>query len=246
MVDLPLENGVTRLGSITELAGEGAAALVIQSPNFLGLIEDVEAAAELARKAGAATVVSCNPVSLSVLKPPGELGADIATGEGQPLGVPMSFGGPGFGFLSCPMDRVRRLPGRVVGQTEDREGRPAYVLTFQTREQHIRRERATSNICTNHALMALRAVIHLTALGRRGFAKLGELNVALAHETRRAPRRARRLRTRLRGPLLQRVRPRMPRAGERRERGSRCGRHRGRIRPSPASIPSFRRGSCSV
>lgn len=179
--EIPCEGGLTALDDLENNLTETSAAVLLQNPNFFGAIEDVETAASLARKHGALSIVSADPVSLSILKPPGEMGVDIAVGEGQGLGVPMSFGGPGFGFLACRMDRIRRLPGRVVGQTVDKEGRPAYVLTFQTREQHIRRERATSNICTNHALIAIRALVYLSALGRSGFEKLGKIVTAKAH-----------------------------------------------------------------
>lgn len=184
VIEVECSQGVTPVKEIEKCLSENTAALLLQNPNFFGVLEDVEAAASLAKGAGALSVVSADPISLSVIRSPGECGADIATGEGQGLGIPMSFGGPGFGFLACRMERVRRLPGRIVGQTVDREGKPAYVLTFQTREQHIRRERATSNICTNHALMALRAVVYLSAFGRQGFRKLGEAIVAGSHAAR--------------------------------------------------------------
>jgi glycine dehydrogenase subunit 1 len=182
IIEIPFAHGRTDLKTIDPKAMKGSAALLFQHPNFFGCLEEVEALADLARKNGALSIVSVDPISLSILNPPARYGTDIATGEGQSLGVPMSFGGPGFGFLACHMDRVRRLPGRIVGQTLDGRGRPAYVLTFQAREQHIRRERATSNICTNHALNALRALVYLAALGRTGFRKLGETITAKSHQ----------------------------------------------------------------
>ncbi|MFH1999007.1 MAG: aminomethyl-transferring glycine dehydrogenase subunit GcvPA, partial [Planctomycetota bacterium] len=182
IITIPCAEGLTSMSEMEEKLSGETAAVLMQSPNFFGVIEDLEKAAALAKKVGALSIASVDPISLSLLRTPGELGLDIATGEGQGLGSPMFFGGPGFGFLACRMERVRRLPGRVVGQTVDHDGRPAYVLTFQTREQHIRRERATSNICTNHALIAIRAAIYLASLGRTGFTKLGEIIVAKAHE----------------------------------------------------------------
>lgn len=182
IIEVPCTDGRTSPDALKQNLSSETAAVIVQNPNFFGLIENVKGAASLAHQNDALAIASVDPISLSILKSPGELGVDIATGEGQALGVPMSFGGPGFGFLACREERVRRIPGRVVGQTVDQAGKPAYVLTFQTREQHIRRERATSNICTNHALMAIRGVIYLTALGRTGFKKLGEIILAKAHK----------------------------------------------------------------
>jgi len=187
IVEIPAEKGITPVGAVLDaLEGQGAAALLIQSPNFFGCIEDVKSLTTAAEAAGAFSAVSVDPISLSVLEAPGKQGAHIVTGEGQALGTPMSFGGPGFGFMTARSEFIRRLPGRIVGQTEDKAGRQAYVLTFQTREQHIRRARATSNICTNHALVALRAVVYLSALGRTGFAKLGRLVAAKSHRAAEA------------------------------------------------------------
>jgi len=182
IIEIPCSNGASSFDDIENTISEKSAALILQSPNFFGTIEDLGKAANMAKKHGALSIATVDPISLSVLKPPGELGIDIATGEGQGLGIPLSFGGPGFGFLAARKERIRRLPGRVVGQTTDLDGKPAYVLTFQTREQHIRRERATSNICTNHALMALRSVIYLFAMGRTGFKKLGDIIADRSHK----------------------------------------------------------------
>ncbi|MHC4941444.1 MAG: aminomethyl-transferring glycine dehydrogenase subunit GcvPA [Planctomycetota bacterium] len=181
IVEIPFKEGTTDLEAAGAKISDQTAALILQNPNFFGAIEDLERAASLAHEHEAFSIASVDPIALSVIKSPGEAGADIATGEGQGLGVPMSYGGPGFGFLAARKDWVRRLPGRIVGQTKDQAGKPAYVLTFQTREQHIRRERATSNICTNHALMAIRGVIYLNALGRTGFTRLGEMVLARSH-----------------------------------------------------------------
>ena len=150
------------------------AAVVVQQPNFFGALEDVAEAARLAHEAGALLVVVADPVSLGLLEAPGVLGADIVVGEGQSFGNAMSFGGPGLGFMAVTAKLMRRLPGRLVGETVDRDGRRGFVLTLQTREQHIRREKATSNICSNHALNALAALVHLVWLGKRGLPELAE------------------------------------------------------------------------
>ncbi len=150
------------------LAGDDVAAVLVQSPNVLGCIEDVAAAAAAAHAHGALAVVAADPVLLGVLEAPGELGADIVVGEGQPLGNAMSFGGPGLGLFACREEFVRQMPGRLAGRTVDVDGAPAFVLTLSTREQHIRREKATSNICSNHGLNALVAGVYLAAVGRSG------------------------------------------------------------------------------
>jgi len=161
---------------------DATAAVIVQNPNFFGCIEDLAGAAQAAHDAGAVAVASVNPLSLALLKPPGECGGDIAVGEAQPLGLEMSFGGPGCGFISARQEFIRRMPGRIAGQTLDAEGRRGFVLTLQTREQHIRREKASSNICTNQTLMALRAAIYLSALGPGGLRRAAELCVRRAHE----------------------------------------------------------------
>jgi glycine dehydrogenase subunit 1 len=149
------------------------AAIVIQHPNAYGLLEDVRSLAEAAHDAGAMLIQIFDPTSLGILSPPGELGADIAVAEGQPFGNRLNYGGPYLGMLATRIDHVRKMPGRIVGATSDVDGRPGYVLTLQAREQHIRREKATSNICTNQTLMALAATIHLAWLGPEGLAELG-------------------------------------------------------------------------
>ena len=160
----------------------GAACLVVQQPNFLGVIEDLEAAAALAHEAGALLVVAFNPVAAALLKSPGECGADIALAEGQPLGIPMSFGGPVCGLLAAKAEFIRMLPGRIAGQADDHDGRRGYVLTLQTREQHIRREKATSNICTNQALLALAVTVYLATMGKQGLRAVAEASAVNAHE----------------------------------------------------------------
>jgi glycine dehydrogenase subunit 1 len=157
---------------VSEL-GPDVAAIVVQHPNGLGLLEDVRALADAAHAAGAKLIQVFDPTSLGVLAPPGELGADIAVAEGQPLGNHLNFGGPYLGLIAARMADVRRMPGRIVGETQDVDGRVGYVLTLQAREQHIRREKATSNICTNQTLMALAATVYLAWLGPDGLAELG-------------------------------------------------------------------------
>jgi glycine dehydrogenase subunit 1 len=164
----------------TELEGNTACVLS-QYPNFYGYIDDIAALADLAHAEGALSGVSCDPTALALFKAPGALGADIATGEGQALGVPMSFGGPYVGIFTCRTEYLRQMPGRIVGQTVDTEGRKAYVLTLQPREQHIRREHATSNICTSTALIGLWATIYTSLMGKRGLRHVAELCYQKAH-----------------------------------------------------------------
>lgn len=153
------------------------AGAIFQSPNFLGMIENLEGVSEKLHEAGSLLIVVANPMSLGVLKSPGEWGADIAVGEAQPFGIPMSFGGPYLGYFAVTRALMRRIPGRLAGMTQDSEGRRAFCLTLQAREQHIRRERAASNICTNQALCALAACVYLTLLGKEGIREIGEINM---------------------------------------------------------------------
>lgn len=173
-----LVDGATPVAALT---GEGVAAVAVQSPNFLGVIEDVGALTEASHALGAKAIVSVDPISLSVLEAPGELGADIVCGEGTGMGNEPWYGGPGFGFLASRMENVRQMPARIAGETTDADGKRAVVLTFQTREQHIRRSKATSNICTSQQLMALRATIWGALLGKQGFVELGGVNLSRAH-----------------------------------------------------------------
>ncbi len=174
VVDLPA-GAVTDLQAVAAAVDDDTAAVVMQQPNFFGALEDVAAAADLAHAAGALLVVVADPVALGVLEAPGRLGADIVVGEGQALGGAMNFGAPGFGFMAVTRPLMRRIPGRLVGETLDADGRRGFVLTLQTREQHIRRERATSNICSNHALNALAGLVHLSWLGPDGLGELAAL-----------------------------------------------------------------------
>ncbi len=171
VVEAPLEDGVTALPEL----GDDVSAIVLAQPNFLGAVESIGEMARAARDVGALTICSCDPLALALLKAPGECGVDIAVGEGQSLGNRLDFGGPSFGFFAVTDALIRRIPGRIAGETRDVDGRRGFVLTLQTREQHIRRERATSNICTAQALNALAGVIYLSWLGRRGIVELAEL-----------------------------------------------------------------------
>jgi glycine dehydrogenase subunit 1 len=177
----PAPDGALDLDQGRSLVTAKTAALVIQTPNFHGCLEDVAAAAEIAHAAGALLIVVADPVNLGVLEAPGHLGADIVVGEGQGLGVPMSYGGPNLGVFAAKRELVRRIPGRLVGATVDLDGQRGFVLTLQTREQHIRRAKATSNICTNVALCALMATIYVATLGKQGLVEVGELSTAKAH-----------------------------------------------------------------
>jgi glycine dehydrogenase subunit 1 len=178
--DIPLRDGVTAWPDLTS-SDRKPGAIVLQYPNYLGCLDDVDAAAAVARAHDALLVVAFDPVAAGVLRPPGERGADVVVGEGQPLGTPLSFGGPYLGLFACRQEHVRRLPGRLVGETVDTEGRTAYVTTLRTREQDIRREKASSNVCTNQTLIAVCAAVHMAWLGTRG---LRELAVRCARATR--------------------------------------------------------------
>jgi glycine dehydrogenase subunit 1 len=177
LVEVGLSDGVTDAAALAEAIDDETAAVFLQQPNFLGAVEDIEALGAAAKEHGALVIVACDPIALSILRPPGECGADIAVGEGQPLGNRLDYGGPSFGFFCATEEHIRRMPGRIAGETTDVDGRRGFVLTLQTREQHIRREKATHNICTAQALNALGGMIHLAWLGKRGFVELGELLV---------------------------------------------------------------------
>lgn len=178
LVEIDLADGAT---DPEALAGQDVAAVAVQSPNFQGVIEDVGALCDRAHALGAMAVVVADPIALSVLEAPGRLGADVVCGDGNWIGNEPWFGGPGFGFLCARMESVRQMPARIAGETVDAQGRRAVVLTFQTREQHIRRTKATSNICTSQQLMALRATITMALLGKQGFVDLGRTNLSRAH-----------------------------------------------------------------
>ena len=179
---VPAKDGKTDWNSIVpQLDKKTSACLYIQSPNFFGQIEDVQQAAEAVHAVGAKLIMGCNPIALGLYKTPAELGADIAVGEGQPLGMPLSFGGPYLGFMATTKAMMRKLPGRIVGETTDVDGKRAFVLTLQAREQHIRREKASSNICSNQALCAMTAAVYLAAVGPEGLNQVANLCYQKAH-----------------------------------------------------------------
>ena len=187
VVETPLEErGATDVEALAAAVDDDTAAVFIQQPNFLGTVEDLGPLVEAAKRTGAICVCAVDPLTLGILKPPGDFGVDVAVGEGQALGNRLDFGGPSFGFFAAQERFIRKMPGRIAGETVDAEGRRGFVLTLQTREQHIRREKATHNICTAQALNALAGVVYLSWLGKRGVVELGELmlrRTAYARET---------------------------------------------------------------
>jgi glycine dehydrogenase subunit 1 len=184
--EIGLRDGVTDMDALHAALGDDVSAVFLQQPNFLGAVEDLEPLAEAVREHGALLVIQCDPITLGVLRPPGDFGADIAVGEGQALGNRLDFGGPSFGFFAVQERYLRRMPGRIAGETADADGRRGFVLTLQTREQHIRREKATHNITTAQTLNALAGVAYLSWLGRRGLVALGELLLARTVYARQA------------------------------------------------------------
>ncbi|WP_432358627.1 aminomethyl-transferring glycine dehydrogenase subunit GcvPA [Sporosarcina sp. UB5] len=178
VVTIPQKDGVTDISMLEELMDDNTAAVLVQYPNFFGQVEDIEKIGELAHEKGGLFVVSANPLSLGVLTPPGKLGADITVGDAQPFGISEQFGGPHCGYFATTKKLMRKVPGRLVGETIDDQGRRGYVLTLQAREQHIRRDKATSNICSNQALNALAASVAMTALGKAGVKEIAYQNIA--------------------------------------------------------------------
>ena len=178
---IPVKDGKTDLEALKEMLGADVASVYIQQPNFNGLFEDAEAIGEAVHGAGAMFVMGCNPIALAIMKTPRDCGADICVGEGQPLGMPLSYGGPYLGFMTTTAKHMRKLPGRIVGETVDPKGQRAYVLALQAREQHIRREKASSNICSNQALCALTAAVYMGAMGPQGMAQAAKQSMAKAH-----------------------------------------------------------------
>lgn len=183
ITEVGMKNGRTDMEELEKKLSSDTAAIIIQNPNFFGTIEDMAIVPELAHRNKSLAIACTDPISLGLFKSPGECGFDITAGDGQPLGNPLSFGGPYFGFLAATKTLMRKMPGRIAGQTTDREGRRGFVLTLQAREQHIRREKAVSNICSNHMLNALAAVVYLSVIGRQGLKKVADRCMQKAHYT---------------------------------------------------------------
>jgi len=181
MVVIPVKDGKTDLDALKALLHSGVASVYVQQPNFFGQFEDAEAIAEVVHANGSLCILGCNPIALGIMKTPREMGADIAVGEAQPLGMPLSYGGPYLGYMATTEKHMRKLPGRIVGQTVDANGERAFVLSLQAREQHIRREKASSNICSNQALCALTAGLYLSAMGPEGLAQAAQQSMSKAH-----------------------------------------------------------------
>jgi len=181
IIEIDYQNGVTDLTKLEEKISKDTSCVIVQNPNFFGCLEKVKKIEEITHQTGSLYIVSLDPISLGLLVPPGEYNADMAVGEGQVLGSKLNFGGPYLGIFTCKREFLRKIPGRIVGETTDKEGKRGFVLTLQTREQHIRRERATSNICTNQALNALRAAVYLCTLGEKGLAKVANLCLQKSH-----------------------------------------------------------------
>jgi glycine dehydrogenase subunit 1 len=212
-VILPLdENGNTDLQKAPELLPDNLACIIVQTPNFFGIVEDVAPLAELAHRKGALLVaVNTEPLACALMQPPGQRGADIVAGDGSSLATTPTLGGPGVGLFGASGKKaLRAMPGRLAGQTVDADGRPGYVLTLSTREQHIRRDKATSNICTNHGLYALRFAIHLSLLGKRGLRELAQQNLAKAHYAKEAIAALDGFSLRYRGPIFNELAVRCP------------------------------------
>lgn len=178
---VPAKGGATDPSAFAAALGDGTACAIIQQPNYFGILEDAGSLIEAAHAAGAKAIMAADPVSLGILASPGELGADICVAEGQSLGLPLSFGGPYLGIIACTSALIRKLPGRIVGQTQDAQGNRAFVLTLQAREQHIRREKASSNVCSNEALCALAAGAYLACMGPSGLAQAASSSSSKAH-----------------------------------------------------------------
>ncbi len=186
VVEIPHNNGVTDVEELKQLMSDEIAAVIVQYPNFFGRVEELKAIEEVAHAEKAMFVVSSNPLALGALTPPGQLGADIVIGDAQPFGIPSAFGGPHCGYFAVNKKLMRKVPGRLVGQTVDEDGIRGFVLTLQAREQHIRRDKATSNICSNQALNALAASVAMTALGKQGVKEMAIQNIQKAHYAKEA------------------------------------------------------------
>jgi len=216
VIEVPFDaaSGQIDLAQLKAVAKENLLCVVAGYPNGFGIVEPLGEIAQIAHQAGALAIsVTAEGLALGLLKAPGDLGTDIAVGEGQSFGLPLQFGGPGLGFMAARNTHVRQMPGRLVGQTRDADGNRAFTLTLATREQHIRRERATSNICTNHSLCALAATVYLSLMGRRGLRELAERNVELAHQAHDALAAAN-IQPRFSGPFFNEFVVKVPRAAD--------------------------------
>lgn len=178
---IPLKDGKTDMDALSTLLAADVSAVYVQQPNFFGIFEDCKELADVVHEAGAMFIMGCNPIALALMQTPADIGADIAVGEGQPLGMPLAYGGPYLGFMATTNKYMRKLPGRIVGQTVDHDNRTAYVLTLQAREQHIRREKASSNICSNQALCALTAAVYMSTMGPSGLEQVALQSMSKAH-----------------------------------------------------------------
>ena len=208
VVETPLDDaGATDLEKLAAAVDDDTAAVFVQQPNFLGTVEDLGPLVEAGKRTGALVVCAADPLPLGILEPPGSFGVDICVGEGQSLGNRLDFGGPSFGFFAAKESHIRKMPGRIAGETVDADGKRGFVLTLQTREQHIRREKATHNICTSQALNALAGVIYLSWLGKRGVVEIAELMLRRTHYARETLG----------------LEPDQPRPGRARVRGARAG-----------------------
>lgn len=182
VVEVEIKDGETDKEALAALVSDNTAAVIVQSPNVFGIIEDLQGIGEIAHKGKKTTfIASVDPISLAILKKPGELGVDVAVGEGQSLGIPVQFGGPYLGFMATKKDYIRKLPGRIVGETTDLDGKRSFVLTLSAREQHIRREKATSNICSNQGLNSLAATIYMVTMGKEGLKEVAAQSAKKAH-----------------------------------------------------------------
>ena len=213
-VEIPVVHGQSCREELFKYLDDKTAAVIFQNPNFFGAVDDHSDMVERVHKFGALAIASVYPISLGMLKTPGEMGFDIATGEGQSLGIPLSFGGPYLGFMASRSQLVRQMPGRIVGATVDSEGKRGFVLTLQTREQHIRRQKATSNICSNEALCALRAAIFVALLGREGFKELAEHNYQKAEFAKEILSRIRGVQVKRSSPTFNEFTVFLPRHGD--------------------------------
>ena len=203
LVDIPWsDSGALDIPALKRELNDNTAAVVVQNPNFLGVLEPLDEIGDLVNNTRTAFIACVNPISLSAIRPPGDFGADMVVGDGQPLGLPLSYGGPYVGFFASQEAHVRKMPGRICGETTDVDGKRGFVLTLQTREQHIRRERATSNICTNQTLCATAATVYLSSVGPQGFREVGELNWHQSHRALQALTALNGVRQKFSGPIF--------------------------------------------